>query len=602
MPPRSPIAARCCSARSTAQTLSGGLTGPGGLVQNGPAVLVLSVSNGYTGGTTIGGSVLQLGNSAALGAQTGSLAMSGGTLDMHGYNPTVGALTGNSFSMIGNLNGSTSSTLTTNSAVNSTYAGAFVTTGGGAVSLVMAGSGDLTLPRTGSGYIGTTAVTAGTLEVARITDTPGALSIPTGALALGGGATPATLRLTGNYNSSTGRTITLNGPATIEASEGQPGNYALALNGPVTSSGNQSLTLTGTNEGDLNGQVNLGAGTLTVNGSGPSALWVVSGTANTIGATVVNSGLLQLAGTSGLALGSGPVTINGGALDASIHSQQIGALTVGSLGSLDLSLTNTLTTGLATLGGTLNLFGATSGTEDLINYTGGYSGSFGTATNVPAGYKLQYNTYQLDLVASTNATTYNLAASTTASLLHVGDTATVSATITNAGTGQPDTLNYSGLGVSGPGSFSAAISGSASGGPLAQYGVGTITQTYTASVPGYNITLTPVSGGTNATLGTPALAGSTAVAMVNVFSGSGTWTGTGGTTSWSNNGNWADAHGVKAAPGTFAKFTNTDAAIFGGTTGGTITLDGASPSLNALTFSGSNASYTIAQAPAPAAR
>jgi autotransporter-associated beta strand protein len=53
--------------------------------------------------------------------------------------------------------------------------------------------------------------------------------------------------------------------------------------------------------------------------------------------------------------------------------------------------------GSASLAGTLNLFGTTSGTEDLINYSS-FSGSFATATGIPAGYKLQYTATALDLV------------------------------------------------------------------------------------------------------------------------------------------------------------------------------------------------------------
>jgi len=55
-----------------------------------------------------------------------------------------------------------------------------------------------------------------------------------------------------------------------------------------------------------------------------------------------------------------------------------------------------------TLNGTLNVTGAVSGgTADLINFinNASYAGSFATA-NIPAGYALQYNAQQLDLVQS----------------------------------------------------------------------------------------------------------------------------------------------------------------------------------------------------------
>ena len=54
---------------------------------------MLSQANTYSGGTTISGGVLQLGNSTALG--TGSLTVNtSGTLDLHGYGPSITVLSG----------------------------------------------------------------------------------------------------------------------------------------------------------------------------------------------------------------------------------------------------------------------------------------------------------------------------------------------------------------------------------------------------------------------------------------------------------------------------------------------------------------------------
>lgn len=248
-------------------------------------------------------------------------------------------------------------------------------------------------------------------------------------------------------------------------------------------------------------------------------------------------------------------------------------------------------TGAASLGGTLNLYTGSAGTADLINYLS-YSGSFSATNNIPAGYKLAYTANQLDLVQATTATTYNLAAAVSASLLHVGDSTSVSATITNAGSGLADELNYSGLGLN-------ASAGSLSGGTLPLSGTGLVTtasasgtQTYTANTAG-NIILTPtLSGGTNTTLGTPAISGGTTTALIAVFSGNGTWVGGGSLWGTGSNSNWTDANGVQAAPGTFGGYTNTDTATFSGSGSvTTISLSGANPSLAALSFS--NTSYTL---------
>ena len=84
-----------------------------------------------------------------------------------------------------------------------------------------------------------------------------------------------------------------------------------------------------------------------------------------------------------------------------------------------------------------------------------------------------------------------------------------------------------------------------------------------------------------------------------VYSGQSTWatngSGSWGTLNSSFGTNWGANQG---SPGLDAGFTNTDTATFGSaTTSGTavVSLNGASPSLRAITFSNTNASYNIAQ-------
>jgi hypothetical protein len=79
-----------------------------------------------------------------------------------------------------------------------------------------------------------------------------------------------------------------------------------------------------------------------------------------------------------------------------------------------------------------------------------------------------------------------------------------------------------------------------------------------------------------------------------VFDGSGKWT-SGSNGDWGTAGNWTDANGIHAKPGTFAGFAGSDTAVFDGTgAGGTIGLDGTSPSLKSIQFNGATA-YTVQQ-------
>ena len=73
------------------ETASNGLSGSAALAISSGSTL-LSVANNYSGGTTISGGLLQLGNSLALGS--GSLALSAGTLDLNSYGISVLALSG----------------------------------------------------------------------------------------------------------------------------------------------------------------------------------------------------------------------------------------------------------------------------------------------------------------------------------------------------------------------------------------------------------------------------------------------------------------------------------------------------------------------------
>ena len=104
-------------------TYGTGITNAIGLVKMGTNSLTLSGNNSYSYGTSITGGTLQVGNTNALGSSTGWVKLYAGALDLAGFNPSIGALSGTAGSTITNTSG-TPAVLTTNFATGtSTFAG-----------------------------------------------------------------------------------------------------------------------------------------------------------------------------------------------------------------------------------------------------------------------------------------------------------------------------------------------------------------------------------------------------------------------------------------------------------------------------------------------
>ncbi len=267
-----------------------------------------------------------------------------------------------------------------------------------------------------SGWTGGT-----TIEGGQVIVQPGS-SIGTGSLTMGQSASQSPILVFNNNSQSI---------KNLSSSYGTPTTML-----PVT----QTIQLNGTaltiNETDFSGMADYGSslnddgmtppvagsqsiitgsGSLIYNGapagSGNPAAYLSLSSANTyFGGTTIMGG--TLATTLNGTLGTGPVNVTGGVLDLSDHALSIGALTVGSGGTLNIALGNLVTsTGAASFGGTLNIAGSPSGDlEELIAYNGTPTGTFATVTSEP-NYALFYATGQLDLV-SYNA--INAASGTTA--------------------------------------------------------------------------------------------------------------------------------------------------------------------------------------------
>ncbi|MDM0117295.1 autotransporter-associated beta strand repeat-containing protein [Variovorax sp. J22R133] len=136
--------------RADSLTYSGTVSGSGELVQAGLGTLILTASNSHTGGTAIEEGTLQISSDANLGAATGDLRLSGGTLvttaTISSSRPTVLAQRGGTFAT------AVGTTLTMTGIVD------------GAGGLTKSDAGGLVLTGANS-YAGPTTVTAGTLLV-----------------------------------------------------------------------------------------------------------------------------------------------------------------------------------------------------------------------------------------------------------------------------------------------------------------------------------------------------------------------------------------------------------------------------------------------------
>ena len=179
-----------------------------------------------------------------------------------------------------------------------------------------------------------------------------------------------------------------------------------APNSVTASNGGQNLVLTGTagynGGGEVGSAMSLGTGSVTKSGPGT---WTLDVANSYGGGTNVNAGLLYVANSGGL--GTGPVNVSGGTLDATINGLALSnTLTVGAQGTLNLQIGNLVTTtSAASLNGALNLFNLgslNSGTTELMAYSS-YSGNFSSYTTLPTGYSLVYNPGQLDIVHSAGA-------------------------------------------------------------------------------------------------------------------------------------------------------------------------------------------------------
>ncbi len=418
---------------SLSYTLTGafGIAGSGSLTMNGSGSLTIATSDGYTGGTTLNAGLLNINNNSALGS--GAFTIGGGSID----STTPGVVLANNphswngdFTFLGsnNLNlGSGSVTLGGNRQVT-VNAGTLTVGGGisGGFGLTLPGPGALAL--TGSStYSGDTAINGGTLTVG------GAGVLGNGAYA-GGIAIASGAAL--NFNSSANQTF----------------GGVISGSGNLVAAGPGTLTLTGSNDA-FSGNASVTAGALTLNsGSGTAAAFI-------------------LAGDTSLAVANGTCSLNS---NSAIHFQSTSStLTIGpnglvlannSLGTAGNFYNQYWLTNLSMQGGTLAA--NYPGNSSYGNFTIFTGGAVTTSGGSPSTISAALGLYQPN-------TTFNIASDSPLLVSGAITLATAGAGLTMAGPGvmtvtgtntytgattiSGGTLNVTGAGVLGSGSYPGAI-------------------------------------------------------------------------------------------------------------------------------------------------
>ncbi|WP_244755950.1 autotransporter-associated beta strand repeat-containing protein [Pseudoxanthomonas helianthi] len=504
---------------------------PMGFTKAGTGLVTLtSANNTYTGATRVAQGTLtvtNIGNGGAASsigassADASNLVLEGSTLRYTGATATSDR--GFTIARSGAITGSTVDVA--NAGSNLIFNG-LVTSADGAA-LTKSGAGTLTLSNDTNNYTGITTITGGLLSVDRLANGGqvsgiGASSAASANLVLNGGG----LQYTG-ATTSTNRGFTLG-----------------ANNGTVdVSDAATTLTVSGTVVQQTGGNR-----TLTKNGAGTL---VLSGTNTYTGGNVINAGTLRAGSTQAFG-GTGTVTlanVAGATLDLNNFNNTIGALSGGGANGGNVTL------GSATLriaGGTGTYSGAISGTGGVLRTDGGtqtFSGCNNTYTGVTT---LQGATLNVDCLANGGQVS-GIGASGSASTNLVFDGGVLNYTGGTVTTDRGFRLNSgnSTIGVTNAATtltFGGAVIG---GGGLVKGGSGTLVlsgaNTYTGD--------TLVSGGT-------LRAGAT-----NAF-------GPSGHMSLSNTaGALLDLNGFN---------TTVTSLIGGGTSGGNITLGGATLTINSV--------------------
>ncbi|EAP6326556.1 autotransporter outer membrane beta-barrel domain-containing protein [Salmonella enterica] len=447
---------------NTGGTFDNAIGGSGNVVKSGADTLTLSGSNSYTGGTTISGGTLVASNVEALGTGdvtnnatlelntggdfinniggTGRVEKSGDdTLTLSGSNTYTGGTLINGGTLVAsNVEALGTGDVTDNATLALNTGGTFDNAISGSGQVVKSGDETLTLSGTNS-YTGGTTISGGTLVATNVEALGSGDVTDNAVLELNtGGTFDNAISGSGQVVKSGDETLTLSGSNTYTGGTLISGGTLVATNvdalgtGDVTDNATLELNTGGTFDNVISGSgqvVKSGDDTLTLSGANSYT-----------GGTLISGG--TLVATSVEALGSGDVTDNavlelntGGTFDNAISGS--GQVVKSGDKTLTLSGANSYTGGTTISGGTLVASNVEAlGSGDIDNYASlqlNASGQFVTAnltthdnaiTAIGAGSALRANTLtqEANSTLAVHLTDSNSGAIVTADRANLGGT------------------------------------------------------------------------------------------------------------------------------------------------------------------------------------